>query len=164
MAYDPERSFGFLLHDIARLMRKKFDQRARGLGLSRAQWQLLLHLSRHEGINQSRLAEILEIENITLPRLVDRMEEACWRERPPRPSRRHAAWPAASARQKRASRRGRSGWAAGLPLRCREVPPRSSWLRARRRRAGRPGPGSAGAGSGSVRGACAYERLKTTFG
>ena len=81
MAYDPERSFGFLLHDIARLMRKKFDQRARSLGLSRAQWQLLVHLSRHEGINQSGLAEILEIENITLGRLVDRMEEAGWVER-----------------------------------------------------------------------------------
>ncbi len=90
MAYDPERSFGFLLHDIARLMRKKFDQRARGLGLSRAQWQLLVHLSRHEGINQSGLAEILEIENITLGRLVDRMEEAGWVERRPDPNDRRA--------------------------------------------------------------------------
>ncbi len=90
MAYDPERSFGFLLHDIARLMRKKFDQRARGLGLSRAQWQLLVHLSRHEGINQSGLAEILEIENITVGRLIDRMEEAGWVERRPDPDDRRA--------------------------------------------------------------------------
>jgi DNA-binding MarR family transcriptional regulator len=90
MAYDPERSFGFLLHDIARLLRKKFDQRARSLNLSRAQWQLLVHLSRHEGINQSGLAEILEIENITLGRLVDRMEEAGWVERRPDPSDRRA--------------------------------------------------------------------------
>lgn len=90
MAYDPERSFGFLLHDIARLMRKRFDQRARSLNLSRAQWQLLVHLSRHEGINQSGLAEILEIENITLGRLVDRMEEAGWVERRLDPSDRRA--------------------------------------------------------------------------
>lgn len=90
MAYDPERSFGFLLHDIARLMRKRFDQRARSLNLSRAQWQLLVHLSRHEGINQSGLAEILEIENITVGRLVDRMEEAGWVERRPDPSDRRA--------------------------------------------------------------------------
>jgi MarR family transcriptional regulator, transcriptional regulator for hemolysin len=83
MPYDPERSFGFLLHDIARLMRKRFDQRARALGLSRSQWQVLVHLSRHEGINQSGLAEILEIENITLGRLVDRMAEAGWVERRP---------------------------------------------------------------------------------
>lgn len=83
MPYDPERSFGFLLHDIARLLRKRFDQRARALGLSRSQWQVLAHLSRHEGINQSGLAEILEIENITLGRLIDRMEEAGWVERRP---------------------------------------------------------------------------------
>jgi MarR family transcriptional regulator for hemolysin len=90
MTYDPERSFGFLLHDIARLLRKKFDQRARGLGLSRAQWQVLVHLSRHEGINQSGLADILEIENITLGRLIDRMEEAGWVERRPDPDDRRA--------------------------------------------------------------------------
>src|SRR5216684_1283328 len=64
MPYDPERSFGFLLHDVARLLRKRFDQRARALGLSRSQWQVLAHLSRHEGINQSGLAEILEIERM----------------------------------------------------------------------------------------------------
>ena len=90
MPYDPERSFGFLLHDIARLMRKKFDQRARALGLSRAQWQVLAHLSRHEGINQSGLADILEIENITLGRLIDRMEDAGWVERRPDRSDRRA--------------------------------------------------------------------------
>jgi len=83
MTYDPERSFGFLLHDIARLLRKRFDQRARALGLSRSQWQVLVHLERHEGINQSGLAEILEIENITLGRLIDRLEEASWVERRP---------------------------------------------------------------------------------
>jgi MarR family transcriptional regulator, transcriptional regulator for hemolysin len=83
MRYDPERSFGFILHDIARLMRKRFDQRARALGLSRSQWQVLAHLQRHEGINQSGLAEILEVESITLGRLIDRMEEAGWVERRP---------------------------------------------------------------------------------
>jgi MarR family transcriptional regulator, transcriptional regulator for hemolysin len=86
MLYDPDRSFGFLLHDIARLLRKRFDQRARTLGLSRSQWQVLVHLQRHEGINQSGLAEILEIENITLGRLIDRLEEAGWVERRPDPS------------------------------------------------------------------------------
>jgi MarR family transcriptional regulator for hemolysin len=90
MNTDPERSFGFLLHDIARLLRKKFDQRARVLGLSRSQWQVLVHLQRHEGINQSGLAEILEIENITLGRLIDRMEEAGWVERRPDPRDRRA--------------------------------------------------------------------------
>jgi MarR family transcriptional regulator, transcriptional regulator for hemolysin len=83
---DLDRSLGFLLHDIARLMRKRFDQRSRHLGMTRAQWQLLSHLARHEGINQSGLADILEIEPITLARLVDRMVEAGWIERRPHPS------------------------------------------------------------------------------
>jgi MarR family transcriptional regulator for hemolysin len=77
----PEDTFGFVLHDVARLLRKRFDQRARALGLTRAQWQVLAHLSRNEGINQSGLADILEIENITLGRLVDRLEKAGWVER-----------------------------------------------------------------------------------
>src|SRR5215469_14667144 len=90
MPYDPERSFGFLVHDIARLLRKRFDQRARALGLSRSQWQVLFYLARNEGTNQSGLAEILEIENITLGRLIDRLEEAGWVERRPDPNDRRA--------------------------------------------------------------------------
>ena len=76
-----EDTFGFVVHDVARLLRKRFDRRARALGLTRAQWQVLAHLSRNEGINQSGLADILEIENITLGRLVDRLEESGWVER-----------------------------------------------------------------------------------
>jgi DNA-binding MarR family transcriptional regulator len=72
----PERNIGFLLHDVARLMRKRFEQNARELGLTRSQCQVLAHLSRHEGIQQSNLAEILEVEPITLTRIVDRLEEA----------------------------------------------------------------------------------------
>jgi MarR family transcriptional regulator for hemolysin len=90
MPYDPERSFGFLVHDIARLLRKRFDQRARALGLSRSQWQVLFYLARNEGTNQSGLAELLEIENITLGRLIDRLEEAGWVERRPDPNDRRA--------------------------------------------------------------------------
>ena len=81
-----DQSLGFLLHDIARMMRKRFDQRVRHLGMTRAQWQLLSHLARHEGINQAGLAEIMEIEPITLARLVDRMVEAGWVERRAHPS------------------------------------------------------------------------------
>jgi len=77
----PEHGFGFLLHDIARLLRKRFDQRAATLGLSRAQWQALAHLNRHEGINQSGLVDILEIQGVTLGRLVARLEAAGWVER-----------------------------------------------------------------------------------
>ncbi|WP_428682288.1 MarR family winged helix-turn-helix transcriptional regulator [Reyranella sp.] len=72
----PERNLGFLLHDVARLMRKRFEQNARGLGLTRSQCQVLAHLARNEGIQQSGLADILEVEPITLTRLLDRLEEA----------------------------------------------------------------------------------------
>lgn len=85
-----DRSFGFLLHDIARLMRKRYEQRARPLGLTRAQGQVLAHLQRHEGINQSGLADLLELEPITLARLIDRMEEAGLVERRDNPADRRA--------------------------------------------------------------------------
>ncbi|MGH7073859.1 MAG: MarR family winged helix-turn-helix transcriptional regulator [Stellaceae bacterium] len=71
-----ERRFGFLVNDIARLMRKRFDARARAFGLTRAQWQALVVLRHHEGINQAALAEALDLEPITVGRLIDRMEEA----------------------------------------------------------------------------------------
>jgi DNA-binding MarR family transcriptional regulator len=87
---DLDRSFGFVLHDVARLMRKRFEQRAKSLGLTRAQWQMLAQLQRHEGINQSGLAELLELEPITVARLIDRMEEAGWVERRPDPGDRRA--------------------------------------------------------------------------
>ena len=85
-----ERSFGFLLNDIARLMRKRYEQRARPLGLTRAQWQSLAHLQRREGINQSGLAELLELEPISVARLIDRMEESGLVERRDDPADRRA--------------------------------------------------------------------------
>lgn len=67
------RSLGFLLGDVSRLIRMRFDARAGDLGLTRAQWRVLAQLRRREGINQSALAEILEIEPITLVRHIDRL-------------------------------------------------------------------------------------------
>src|SRR3954453_13700996 len=72
----PQPNLGFVLHDVARLLRKRFEQRVRGLGLTRSQWQVLFLLAQHEGINQVGLAEILEIEPITLLRILDRLEAA----------------------------------------------------------------------------------------
>jgi MarR family transcriptional regulator for hemolysin len=67
-------TLGFLLHEVARLLRKRFEQVARDFGLTRSQWQALAYLARNEGINQSGLAELLEIEPITLSRILDRLE------------------------------------------------------------------------------------------
>jgi DNA-binding MarR family transcriptional regulator len=72
----PQRTLGFLLHDVARLMRKRFEQNARQLGLTRSQWQVLAHLTHREGIHQGALAEILEIEPTTLVRILDRLQAA----------------------------------------------------------------------------------------
>jgi DNA-binding MarR family transcriptional regulator len=69
-------SLGFLIGDVSRLMRKRFDERARAIGVTRAQWHTLTKLSRAEGINQGGLAELLEVEPITLCRMIDRLEEA----------------------------------------------------------------------------------------
>jgi DNA-binding MarR family transcriptional regulator len=84
-------SLGFLLNDAARLLRRRFDHKARSLGLTRAQWQVLARLARHEGINQVGLADLLELEPITLCRLIDRMEEGGWvvRQRDPADRRAH---------------------------------------------------------------------------
>lgn len=74
MPFPPPTTFCFLLHDAARLMRKRFEQNARDLGLTRAQWQALAYLARNEGVSQSVLADMLDIEPITLGRTIDRLE------------------------------------------------------------------------------------------
>jgi MarR family transcriptional regulator for hemolysin len=65
---------GFLLHEVARLLRKRFEQNARGCGLTRPQWQVLTYLAQNEGTNQTRLAELIEIETIMLGRIADKLK------------------------------------------------------------------------------------------
>jgi DNA-binding MarR family transcriptional regulator len=81
----PERTLGFLLHDVARFLRKRFEQNARELGLTRSQWQVLAHLAQNEGIQQGALADLLELEPITLVRILDRLQAANLIERQPHP-------------------------------------------------------------------------------
>lgn len=75
---DVSRNFGFILNDVARMMRSIFDRRVKALGLTRSQWWVLNHLFRNNGVTQSELADILEIEKATLGRLLDRMETKGW--------------------------------------------------------------------------------------
>lgn len=82
----PDESLGFLLTDATRAIRRRFEQRATELGLSSAQWRVLVHLLRRGPLSQARLAEFLEIEPISVSRLVDRMQEAGWVEREPDPN------------------------------------------------------------------------------
>ena len=65
-----------LMAQVSRLMRRAFDEKARSIGATRPQWQVLALLSTNEGINQGGLAEILEVEPITLGRMIDRLQDA----------------------------------------------------------------------------------------
>ena len=75
---DLSRNFGFILNDVARLMRTTFDRRVRSLGLTRSQWWVLNHLFRNDGATQSELAVILELEKPSLGRLLERLESKGW--------------------------------------------------------------------------------------
>src|SRR6478735_3761360 len=69
----PSRQLAFLLSDLARLLKTYVDQQARQFGMTRAQWQVLSRLERSEGLKQTELAELLDLQPITLTRLVDRL-------------------------------------------------------------------------------------------
>jgi DNA-binding MarR family transcriptional regulator len=71
-----EDNIGAMLADVSRLMRRSFDERARGIGVTRPQWQVLTVLGRHEGSKQAGVADLLDVEPITLCRMVDRLQEA----------------------------------------------------------------------------------------
>ena len=75
-----------MLADTARLMRRSFDARAKQIGVTRPQWRVLSVLRRFEGVNQGGLAELLEVEPITVCRMVDRLQEAQLVERRPDPA------------------------------------------------------------------------------
>lgn len=83
MNTDGIERLGFLIHDSARVLRKRFEAKGSAYGLSAAQWRLMVVLVKEEGVAQARLAELLEIEPISVSRLLDRMEEGGWIERRP---------------------------------------------------------------------------------
>ena len=80
----------FEIAETAHALRRAFDRRAATLGITRAQWKVLFRLQRQPGLRQVELADILDVEPITLCRIVDRLEEAGWVERRRDPSDRRA--------------------------------------------------------------------------
>lgn len=85
-----DENIGTLMAQVSRLLRRSFDERARGIGVTRPQWQVLSLLLLHAGSNQGTLAEMLEVEPITLGRMIDRLAEAGLVERRADPADRRA--------------------------------------------------------------------------
>lgn len=85
-----DRNLGSTISSVARLLRRSFDERAKKMGVTRPQWQVLSLLSRYEGIKQGKLAGLLEVEPITAARMIDRLQDAGFVERRSDPSDRRA--------------------------------------------------------------------------
>ncbi len=86
----PKREFAFLLNDVARLLRTYANYRAAQFGITRAQWAVLVRIDREEGLNQSELADTLDLQPITLTRLLDKLCDSGLIERRPDPDDRRA--------------------------------------------------------------------------
>lgn len=87
---NPSWNVGFLLGDASRMLRRAFNERVTHLGLTQAQWRALVHLSRNEGLNQVSLADLLDVQPITVARLIDKLVAADLVERRPDPNDRRA--------------------------------------------------------------------------
>jgi DNA-binding MarR family transcriptional regulator len=72
--------------DVMRMIRRAFDTRARKIGVTRAQWLVLTQIRRNPGINQGGLAELLDVEPITVGRMIDRLQDGELVERRPDPA------------------------------------------------------------------------------
>lgn len=81
MAPDDEHYIGYTITDVARLLRTVFERRVREFGLTRAQWIVIARIYRRQGLSQSEVADILEIEKASAGRLIDRMEAKGWLQR-----------------------------------------------------------------------------------
>jgi DNA-binding MarR family transcriptional regulator len=87
---NPIRTFGFLLKDTSRRYVQRFEQRAAALGLTLPQCKVLIYLANHEGISQVQLAELTDLEPMTLVRTLDCLESHGWLERRNDPADRRA--------------------------------------------------------------------------
>jgi DNA-binding MarR family transcriptional regulator len=87
---NPPRTFGFLLKDTSRLYVERFEQRAGALGLTLPQCKALVYLAEHEGISQVQLAELTDLEPMTLVRALDCLESHGFVERRNDPADRRA--------------------------------------------------------------------------
>lgn len=85
-----DENIGTMLAQVSRLFRRRFDERARSIGVTRPQWQVLSLLRQYAGSNQGSLADLLEVEPISLGRMIDRLQDAGLVERRADPTDRRA--------------------------------------------------------------------------
>jgi DNA-binding MarR family transcriptional regulator len=86
----PKHSFGLLVTEVGRLLQNEFDRRVKGHGFTRAQWSVIVYLSRNEGTSQAALADIMDVEPISLVPLLDKLQSGGYVERQPNPTDRRA--------------------------------------------------------------------------
>src|SRR6202795_3265030 len=76
LARSLNREFAFMINDVARMLKTYADYKGAQYGVTRAQWAVLARLDRFEGLKQSELAEMLDLQPISLTRLLDRLCES----------------------------------------------------------------------------------------
>ena len=79
--YQLDHNIGFLVNDISRLITTEYNKIMKPLGLTRAQWRVIVHLHRSDGLTQSDLAELLDVGKVSVGGLIDRLEHSDWVER-----------------------------------------------------------------------------------
>lgn len=99
MSTDRFRQLGFLFKDVSRRYTRRFEERAQRLALTLPQCRALIHLQSNEGVSQKRLAELADVDPMTLVRILDRMEADGWVQRrfDPADRRAHTLWLTAAA-------------------------------------------------------------------
>ncbi len=99
MSTDRFRQLGFLFKDVSRRYTRRFEERAQRLALTLPQCRALIHLQSNEGVSQKRLAELADVDPMTLVRILDRMEADGWVQRrfDPADRRAHTVWLTAAA-------------------------------------------------------------------
>lgn len=76
-----ENSLSYRVSILSRLQRTRFDLRARSIGITLAQWRAINAISKEEGVSQRRVAELIEVGDVTAGRLIDRLLSNGWVER-----------------------------------------------------------------------------------
>jgi len=84
--FDKEKSIGFLVHEVARLFRRRFEDEARTHNVTLPQWRALIEIHKNEGISQVSLAGCIDTDPMTMSGILDRLEKRGLVERYPDPN------------------------------------------------------------------------------